>query len=54
MGWIKNRLNEPIPKELFYDGCQTDKGYVNQTVLMMWIKYRLNEPIPEELYYDGY
>lgn len=52
MLWIKDRQKQDIPKELYYDGWQTDNDVDDQTPLMLWIKHRPNEPIPEEFYYN--
>ena len=42
MSWIVNRKGEDIPKELYYEGWQTDKDkdIFTQTPLMLWIDYR--------------
>ena len=51
MYWIRFRPNEPIPKELYYDGWQGEINENEQTPLMLWIEYRREEAIPQELYY---
>ena len=54
MDWVKYHPgDEPIPKELYYDGYQTDKGYNSRTPLMNWIAFHSSDPIPQELFYDG-
>ncbi len=54
MLWIEYRPGEPIPKEIQYDGWQTDRNKCGgKTPLMLWIKH-CKEPIPKELTYDGW
>ena len=43
MYWIRFRPNEPIPKELYYEGYQTDINENDQTLLMIQIKHRQKE-----------
>lgn len=52
MLWIEY-CNKDIPKELYYDGYQTDKNDDGDTPLMMWIEYR-DDDIPKELLYPDY
>ncbi len=52
MLWIIHR-KDPIPKELTYDGWQSDKTAGHNTPLMLWIMNR-KEPIPEDMFYDGW
>ena len=54
MKWIKEHPGEAIPKELYYNKCQTDrsKDRYELTPLMLWIEYRPGESIPKELYYN--
>ncbi len=52
MCWIEYRPGEDIPKELYYDGYQTDKDNYGWSPLMFWIIYRPGEagdqqPIPQ-------
>lgn len=54
MAWIIRRKSKPIPKELYYDVCQTDRNEYGRTPLMLWVKHRPGEDIPNELLYDGY
>lgn len=44
MLWIEY-CNKDIPKELYYDGYQTDKNDDGDTSLMLWIEYR-DDDIP--------
>ena len=53
MTWIEWRRGESIPKELLYQGCQTDKNNWCRTPLMLWIENRPEEAIPWELLYQG-
>ena len=53
MIWIEQRLGEPIPQELYYNGWQTDKDKGGWSPLMLWIFAR-NGDIPKEFYYKGY
>lgn len=52
--WIIHRKKQNIPKQLFYENCQTHKTIYGQTPLMEWIIHRCGEPIPDELYYPGW
>lgn len=42
MLWIKYRLKEKVPANLYYDNYRTDKDNIEETPLMLWIKYRHN------------
>ena len=53
MKWILFRKGEAIPKELLYDGYQTDRSRDDYTPLMLWIRDRSGEPIPDCLLYEG-
>ncbi len=54
MYWIYCCRDKVVPKEFFYDGCQTDKDEYDRTPLMLWIEYRKKQDIPKELFYTGY
>lgn len=54
MTWIRSRNYYNVPKELYYDGWQTDRNKDGDTPLMLWIHTYPSENIPQELFYTGY
>ena len=55
MEWIKEHpQRKKIPKELYYNGYQTDKDELGRTPLMLWKQYHKGIDIPKKFYYWCY